>query len=93
MVEDILAAVKGRVQRRARRPTRRRRPRAPVGPRRGGSRGGGFVIDRPDYSNKTIKELREMICLVGTGTAKSNAPAEAEHAFCLGHAAYITVDA
>ena len=50
---------------------------------------GVTVIDRPNYDDKTIKELREIRLLNKDGSAKKKAPTEAEHAACPGHAAYV----
>ncbi len=96
VVKDILTAVKdGRstehVAQRAR--DARARQRAHCEAVAALTEAGVRVIDRPDYTNKTVTELRDIRLLTKAGAAKSKAPTEAEHATCPGHAAYVTVDA
>ena len=52
---------------------------------------GVAVIDRPGHTERA-KELRETRLVNKNGTTKKNAPTEAEHASCPGHAAYLSVD-
>jgi ParB family chromosome partitioning protein len=51
---------------------------------------GTTVINQPDYGDKTIKALRDIRLLKRNGDPKVNAPTEAEHASCPGHAAYVS---
>ncbi len=52
---------------------------------------GVVVIDRPGHTERA-KELREIRLVNKNRTPKKNAPTEAEHAYCPGHAAYLSVD-
>ncbi len=49
------------------------------------------VIDRRSHTERA-KELRDIRLVNKNRTPKKNAPTEAEHAACPGHAAYLTVD-
>ncbi len=49
------------------------------------------VIDRPGHTERA-RELRDIRLVHRNGTPRKNAPTEAEHATCPGHAAYLTVD-
>lgn len=49
------------------------------------------VIDRPGHTDRA-KELREIRLVNKNRTPRKNAPTEAEHATCPGHAAYLSVD-
>jgi ParB family chromosome partitioning protein len=95
VVEDILAAVKdGRSTEHVAQRARDARERQQVHDETVAALtdAGVTVIDRPEYTNKTIKELRDVRLVAKSGAARSKAPTQAEHASCPGHAAYVTVD-